>query len=185
MVVSFHLARDTLLYISRPFITMILETTDNSSLTILTVVMSQQVLLVLAESQDWELIRRYSPQEDGRVNRPLNAPFPVSLPYICDVWHWWWEMKKDSFLFWFMVSDGLPDGGLAHELGQNIMVMRLCGRWASSPCTGWEAENSAIEKGSWKNNWAPQRHVPSNQLPPTRQEVPLPPKNLFQSWIYQ
>lgn len=82
-------------------------------------------------------------------------------------------MKKDLFLFWFLVSEGLMDGPLAHARGQNIMVMGISGRRAFSSRSGWETEKSATGKGHGKNR-VPQRYVPSDQLSPSKQ---LPSNN--------
>lgn len=64
-------------------------------------------------------------------------------------------MKKDLFLFWFLVSEGLMDGPLAHAQGQNIMVMGISGRRAFSSRSGWETEKSATGKGRGKKQSSP------------------------------
>lgn len=82
-------------------------------------------------------------------------------------------MKKDLFLIWFTLSEGLLGGLLAHALGQNIMVMGIHGGIAFSPCSGGEAKKSGTGKDHGKNR-ATQRYVPSDQLSPSRQ---LPPND--------
>jgi hypothetical protein len=58
----------------------------------------------------------------------------------------WQKQFKGENLFWLMVSDGSIQGGLAHMLGQNILVV---GVWGKKLFTSWLAgSRERIQEGT-------------------------------------
>ena len=84
--------------------------------------------------------------------RPFLFPFCV----LCVASHKRGEMKKDLFLFWFLVSEGLMDGPVVHTQGQNIVVMgKLMAEEPFHLVEGGKLRNQQQERGVEKKQISP------------------------------